>query len=325
MDIISTIDQFHFLRPAWLLLMIPAAGLLWLIHRRNDSLSGWKRLINPQLLRHLVISEGGDDGRLKPVYMLAAAWLTGILALAGPSWEMKPSPFSEDLAALFIVIKVTPEMLAQDVQPSRLQRGVMKVHDLLALRKDTRTGLVAYAGSAHLVMPLTSDAGIITDFASALTPGIMPRPGNDVVAAVELASQRLQNANLPGSIVLLTDHINQSQLGELEQVYQTHGVDVHILALAAGPDVIPPANSYPAPPLDPAALKAAANVLEGTVTMVTANTDDVTRLASLVERSIRRAPMGEGREWRDMGYPLTFLLALIILFFFRRGGSVVIK
>ena len=257
--------------------------------------------------------------------MLAAAWLAGILALAGPSWEMKPSPFSEDQAAMFIVIKVTPEMLARDIQPSRLQRGVMKVQDLLDLRKDTRTGLVAYAGSPHLVMPLTSDAGIINDFASALTPEIMPRPGDDVSAAIELASQRLRNANLPGSIALLTDHIDQSQLGELDRVYREYGFDVHILALAAGPEVIPPANSYPAPALDKAALDAAANALGGTVTNISADRADVDKLSSLIERSISQAPAGETREWKDMGYPLTFLLALIVLSFFRQGGSVKIK
>ena len=134
MDFLTTLQQFHFLRPGWLLLLLPAAFLMWSVYKRSDSLRAWKKVISPHLLQHLLVREGGENGRWKPVYLLGLGWLAGILALAGPSWQMQPSPFSEDQAAMFIVMKVTPEMLAQDIQPSRLQRSVLKIHDLLSLR-----------------------------------------------------------------------------------------------------------------------------------------------------------------------------------------------
>ncbi len=174
MDILTSLQQFHFLRPLWLLLLIPAAYLMWSVYQRSDSLRAWRQVIAPHLLDHLLLREAGEEGRWRPVYMLGVGWLAGILALAGPSWQMQPSPFSEDQAAMFIVIKVTPEMLAQDIQPSRLQRSVLKIHDLLDLKKDVRTGLIAYAGSAHLVMPLTSDAGIINNLLLHLNPESCP-------------------------------------------------------------------------------------------------------------------------------------------------------
>ena len=74
------------------------------------------------------------------------------------------------------------ELLAADVagnaglfllvdHPRRaLERAVQKTGDLLAMRPGTRTGLVAYAGSPHLVMPLTTDPDVITYFAAALAP-----------------------------------------------------------------------------------------------------------------------------------------------------------
>jgi Ca-activated chloride channel family protein len=325
MDIFTFIQQFHFLRPAWLLLLIPAAYLTWNVYRRGDSLRAWKRVINPALLPHLLLKEPQKSGRLKPAYMMAIAWLTGILALAGPSWKMQNSPFSEDLAALFIVLKVTPEMLAQDIQPSRLQRSVMKIHDLLELKKDVRTGLIAYAGSAHLVMPLTSDAGIINTFAAALEPGVMPIEGDEPAEAIALASQRLTRAGLPGSIVLVTDRVDNSQINELETIGQQQSFEVHILAMAAGPEVIPPPGSYPAPPLDLDSLKLAANAMSGSVTTVTADKTDVESLATRVERSISSAPATEGRQWKDEGYYLLFILALFMLSFFRKGGAVSVE
>ena len=325
MDFLKSLDQFHFLRPAWLLLLVPAGFLMWSVYQRSDSLRAWKRVIAPHLLEHLLLREGSDEGRWRPVYMLGIGWFAGILALAGPTWQTQPSPFSEDQAAMFIVVKVTPDMLARDIQPSRLQRSVIKIHDLLELKKDVRTGLIAYAGSAHLVMPLTSDAGVINNFAAALEPDIMPLPGDEPAGAIELASRRLKDAAVPGSIVLITDSVDTSQLSALESVYRQQSVEVHILAMAAGADVIPPAGSYPAPALDMSSLREAARVMGGTVTAVTADKHDIKELSSKLERSIRSAPTQEGQQWRDAGYYLLVLLALIMLFFFRRGGSVAIE
>ncbi len=325
MDFLVFLGQFHFLRPAWLLLLLPAGFLMWSVYQRSDSLRAWKKVINPDLLEHLLLSESGENGRWRPVYMLGIAWLTGILALAGPTWQMQASPFSEDQAAMFIVIKVTPEMLAQDIQPSRLQRSVIKIHDLLELRKDIRTGLIAYAGSAHLVMPLTSDAGVINNFAAALEPGIMPLQGDEPAEAIELASRRIKDAGVPGSIVLITDSVDAAQLGELESIHKQWAIDVHILAMAGGAEVIPPPGSYPAPVLNMDSLGKAARVMGGTVTAVTADKRDVEDLSARIERNISHVPAQEGRQWKDSGYYLLVVLALVMLSFFRRGGSVVIE
>jgi Ca-activated chloride channel family protein len=257
--------------------------------------------------------------------MLGVGWLAGILALAGPSWQMQPSPFSEDQAAMFIVIKVTPEMLAQDIQPSRLQRSVLKIHDLLELKKDVRTGLIAYAGSAHLVMPLTSDAGIINSFAAALEPGVMPMEGDEPAEAIALANQRLKRAAVPGSIVLITDAIDASQLVALDKMREQGGSEVHILAMAAGTEVIPPPGSPPAPPLDLDSLRQAARTMGGSVTAVTADKRDVESLSGNIERSISQAPASEGQQWQDAGYYLLWLLVLIMPMFFRRGGAVAVE
>lgn len=325
MDFLSNLEQFHFLRPLWLLLIIPAAYLLWSVYQRSDSLRAWKRVISPQLLDHLLLRDGGKEGRWQPVYMLGVGWLLGILALAGPGWQMQPSPFSEDLAAMFIVIKITPEMLARDIQPNRLQRSVLKIHDLLELKKDVRTGLIAYAGSAHLVMPLTSDAGIINSFAAALEPGIMPIKGDEPAEAIALANERLKRANVPGSIVLITDAIDRSQMPALENINEQGGSNVHILAMAAGPEVIPLPGSPPAPALDIDSLNDAAAALGGSVVTVTADKNDVESLSARIERSINNAPANEGQQWQDAGYYLLWLLALALLFFFRQGGALAVE
>lgn len=321
----SGLANFHLLRPEWLLLLLPAGLLLWSMLRRQDPERGLKSVIAPELLRHLVVEGGERKEKLKPLYLLAAAWLLGIVALAGPAWQKENTPFSEDLSALFVVMKVTPSMLAQDIQPSRLERSVHKVGGLLSLRPGTRTGLVAYAGTSHLVMPLTSDREVITYFASELDPDVMPEAGDDPVRAVVLAADRLQQSGMPGSIVLVADRIDPVMQDGLARVHGDTGIDIHVYAVAAGPDVVPPPGSPPAPYLDEKSMRDAARSGGGSFVAITPDDYDLQQLDARVTRSIASAPVNEGERWKDAGYYLLWLLLPVCLLFWRRGGGVEVR
>src|SRR5262249_58862855 len=106
----------------------------------------------------------------------------GIIALSGPTWRRELPPFVEDKAPLMIALAVGSSMGQTDVAPSRLERGKQKIRDLLAARAGAKTGLIAYAGTAHLVMPLTDDRAVIEPFLAALAPGLMPSAGRNTAA-----------------------------------------------------------------------------------------------------------------------------------------------
>jgi Ca-activated chloride channel family protein len=319
------LELFHFLRPSWLLLLLPGALIIVSILRRQDPMRSWRAVIAPELLEHLAIRKEQRRSRLRPVYLLAFLWFTGIVAMAGPSWEKEPTPFTEDQAALFIVLKVTPEMLAEDIQPSRLQRSVQKISDLLALRPGSKTGLIAYAGSAHLVMPLTSDPDIISYFAAELVPDVMPEAGDDPVKAVELAQRRLRDSGLPGSVVLIADYIDQASSQALAEMREAGDADVHVLAVAAGPEAVPPPGSPPAPALDEAAMRQAAKAGGGSLVLVSPDDSDLRQLNARIDRSIASAPVQQGERWKDAGYYLVILFTLLALLFFRPGGAVALN
>lgn len=325
----SELAAFHFLRPGWLLLLLPAAWVIWSIQRRQDPLRRWKAVIAPGLLESLLLESDERESRLRPAYLVAAAWVLAIVALAGPTWRKEATPFTQDRAALFLVLKVTPGMLAQDIQPSRLQRAVQKIGDLLETRPGTRTGLIAYAATAHLVVPLTSDAGVIDYFAPALTPGVMPEAdqglADDPVAAVRLAARRLKRASVPGSIVLIADAIEPSAAPGLKQVAAESGSRITVYAVAAGPEVLPPPGSPPAPPLDEGAMKRVARAAGGGLVVVTPDDSDLAALNQRIESSISAAPAQEGERWQDPGYWFVPLFVLLVLPFFRRGGAVALK
>jgi len=320
----SGFEAFHFIRPLWLLLLLPAALIVLSVLRRQDPLRSWQAVIAPELLRHLVVRQEAERSRLRPALVLACVWLIGIVALAGPSWKKEPTPLTEDLAGLVIVLKVTPEMLSQDIQPSRLQRSVQKIGDLLSLREGTRTGLVAYAGSAHLVMPLTSDPEIIRFFAGALNPDVMPEGGDVAAQAVELANQQLRASGLSGSILLIADHVSPDQTEALARIREQGGADVQVYAVAAGPDVVAPVDSPPAPALDEAVMARAARAGGGSLVRVTPDDADIRQLNARIDRSIAAAPLLEGERWADFGYWLLPFFLPFVLLFFRPGGAVAV-
>ena len=321
----SALEAFHFIRPGVLLLAVPAALVIWAILRRQDPLRSWQAVIAPELLEHLVVRSEVRRSRLRPALVMGFAWFLGIIALAGPTWKKEPTPLTEDQSALFILLKVTPEMLAQDVQPSRLQRAAQKIGGLLALRPGSRTGLIAYAGSAHLVMPMTSDPEVIRFFAAALEPDVMPEAGDDPAQAIALANRRLRSSGLPGSIVLIADHIDPQAFDDFERMREEGGADVHVYALSAGSDVIVPADSPPAAALDRDAMARAAAAGGGSLVVVSPDDRDIRQLAGQIERSIEAAPLQEGERWVDFGYWLGLLFLPLMLLFFRPGGAVALQ
>ncbi|MGB5467107.1 MAG: VWA domain-containing protein, partial [Sedimenticolaceae bacterium] len=190
----SGLTELHFLRPLWLLVLLPALLLTWVLWRRRGDLA-WRNVIAPHLLPHLLAGSGETAGRFRPLHLLGAFWLVAVIAIAGPAWQREPAPFTDQRVPLVIVLHLGASMLAEDIQPTRLERATHKIRDLLALRPGARTALIAYAGSAHLVMPFTTDARLVEEFAGELSPGLMPRPGNAPAEALTLATQLLQQAD----------------------------------------------------------------------------------------------------------------------------------
>lgn len=297
------ISDFHFLRPWWLLALVPATLLVWLLHRRHDPNRPWRGLIAPHLLPHLLSGEA-ERKRLGPLALIATVWLLATLAVAGPTWRHEPAPFADDTAALAIVVKVTPSMTTEDVQPSRLARSVEKIHDLLALRRGAKTALIAYAGTAHVVMPATTDEGIINTFAVALDPKIMPTDGDVAAEALKLADHALADAG-GGSILWLADAVAPEQASALVTWRANSRTPIRLLPpLLAGSE------------LDQ--LRIAVDSARPSIVQLTPNDDDIQQLARATKFSTTAAA-GASDRWQESGYWLTPLIALASLPFFRRG------
>jgi len=296
----------HFIRPTWLLALIPAALLWWWMRRRMDAAQPWRGIIAPHLLSHL-LSRRGRTARVGPLHLLAIVWAIAIIAVAGPTWRREPALFAEDTAALAIVIQVAPSMTTEDVQPSRLARATEKIHDLLALRGSAKAALIAYAGSAHVVMPATKDAGIIDTFSQALTPKIMPATGDVAAEALALADQTLASAG-GGSILWIADGIAAEQRAALASWRRSSDTAVQLL-----PPLLPGAEFD--------AVSAIGRTVNARIVRLTADDSDVQQLARVAQYANVGGVDGD-RRWAESGYWLTPAVAALMLLFFRKGWMV---
>ena len=194
--------DFHLMRPEWLWSLLPAAILALLLWRHRGRLGSWNQVIAPELLPFLVSPQAGSRGpNLLPLLLLG--WLLAALAASGPSWQQLPQPVHQKQDALVLVLDLSYSMKSGDLAPSRLDRARQKLQDLLAARKEGQTGLIAYAGDAHIVTPLTDDTPTIANLLPALDPGMMPLPGSDPAAAVAQAVDLLHSAGIRDGRILL--------------------------------------------------------------------------------------------------------------------------
>ena len=300
--------DFHFLRPYWLLLMLPALLTWYALWRQQDRTAAWLKVFDKHLLEQLVVGES-TRRRLRPMHALLVAWIVTAIALAGPAWQVEPSPFASDEAGLVVLLKVNGTMLANDIQPTRLARAKHKIRDLLELREGAATGLIVYSGSAHLVMPLTRDDRIISAMIEDLTPDLMPSEGDALADALQLAERLLQDSGVPGSVLVIADNVSPAQVDLLAASDTRRSVQfLSLQAMGAATDV---------------GLQNAASEVDARVVELTVDGADVESLAQRAQSSIRVvADSGEGTRWVDAGYNLLPLLALLALLWSRRGWLV---
>jgi Ca-activated chloride channel family protein len=301
-------DELHLLRPLWLWSLLPAVLIWFGLWHLQDRVAAWKQLIDPHLLEHLLV-DGQRRRRLRPIHLALVLWVLCAVALAGPSWQREPSPFADDQAGLMVLLKAGATMNATDVQPSRLERSKHKLTDLLEQREGSATGFIVYSGSAHLVMPLTRDRRIVATMAAEISPEIMPVDGDALGDALELAASALDRAGVPGSALVIADSVSSTQVDAL--TVSAPQLPLQFLA------VIPP-NA----PLD-SGLQQAAQVLGAKVTRLTIDQADVQRIARTAQTDFRAAPMDEGGDdWKDAGYLVVPMIALIALAWARKGWVV---
>lgn len=323
--------EFHFIRPWWLLgaLAVLIVGVIAWRYSRSER--GWARIIPPHLQQALFTSTNSSVQR-KPLLAVVCALLLTCVALAGPTWQRLPQPVYNLQAGSVVIMDMSLSVYSTDVTPNRLDQMRFKATDLVRDKLDGEIGLIAYAGDAFTISPLTSDGSNLGNLIRALSPEIMPSPGSYPIRALNLADQLLRDAgHAEGDIFWLTDGIEQGDVTDVNNFISRTNHRINVLAVGTSdgaPITLPDGmmlrdrnNNIVIPRLTTGSLESLANRSGGRFTVVQADQSDIDYLASIPPRT-REGEASElqaGDQWHDQGPWLIPLILIILLPLVRRG------
>ncbi|BFT30930.1 VWA domain-containing protein [Alteromonas sp. D210916BOD_24] len=332
------LNEFHFIRPEWFWALLPLILLIvWLKYGATKQ-SGWQSVIPSHLYQHMIMGKM-EKGKRPPLWLLGLAWALSVIALAGPTWERLPQPVYQIKMGHVIVLDMSLSMRATDMTPDRLTRAKYKAIDLVNAIGEGEMGLVAYAGDAFVISPLTEDANNITALIPSLSPEIMPVPGSDPLLGLQTAEALLTNAGYnTGMIYWITDGIEFSQQAELQSYVSSLPFKVNALTVGTsqgapirqinGELLKDTSGSIVVPKLNDSVVKGIVKVSGGKYESFTANDSDINALASLslAERSAQAKDSeqdeqsnAQGDQWKEAGPYILLVLLPFAAFAFKRG------
>jgi Ca-activated chloride channel family protein len=324
-------NEFHFLRPQFLWLLLPLALILiiGLIVVREQV--RWKRHIATHL-RPFVIKKGSEAKKRWIQLFTFIALSIAVLGLAGPSWEKYEQPERILETPMVILLDLSQSMMATDLQPNRLERAKFKISDFLKADPRVRTALVGFAGTAHTLVPLTSDYRIVESNLKGITTAILPFQGSDLEAGLTLADSLMRVTEAPGTILLISDGFNEDEFNALQSAAIEGNTRIEILPMgtAAGSEFpalgssryVRDASGSPIIASIDMALLQNLNAIEGiNVNALTLDNSDVDKIASTVRKELEyKDKIDETEEkWKDAGLLLILPFAFFVLLWFRKG------
>ena len=177
--------HFEHIGYLWLLLVVAAAGALWGFTqwRNRRRLEAWA---DKPMFGRLI----PDRSSWRPVLKMALT-LTGfallVVALANPQFGTKIEKGKRAGSDIAICFDVSRSMMAEDIQPNRLERSKRVVANLMSTMAGDRVSLVAFAGTSFIQMPLTSDYSATKLFLDDMNCNMMSAQGTAIGDAIETA------------------------------------------------------------------------------------------------------------------------------------------
>ncbi|MEJ2361394.1 MAG: VWA domain-containing protein [Gammaproteobacteria bacterium] len=228
------------LRNPWWLLLALQPLVLWLLMRLRQ-----RRRVDAFADKALLpwVESAGQNARspwrLRQL-ALVLAWCSLALAMAGPRiLQQTVAANTSQFLQLQVVVDESYSMSARDVSPSRLQRAVLELHDLIDRLHQVRMGIIVYAAHAHVMIPGTSDKSILRQSVAALRVRQLPTEGSGMFNALRLAQTRLLASDHVARAILLVsdggilhdDAASRQRLTRLVSGLRQHNIHLYVLGL----------------------------------------------------------------------------------------------
>lgn len=179
--------HFEHIEYLWLLAVVAAAGLLWGVTewRRRRRLEQWA---DRGMFGRLIPDLSGWRPAVKMALTLMGFALL-VVALANPQFGTKIEKSKRAGSDVAICLDVSNSMMAEDLQPNRLERSKRAVTNLLNSLAGDRVSLVVFAGTSYIQMPLTNDYSAAKLFLDQVSCDMIGTQGTAIGDAIEKAMQ----------------------------------------------------------------------------------------------------------------------------------------
>ena len=317
------------LRPWWLLLLPIGFLLAWFAVRyRSES---WRRICDPALLLHL-IHRGDAVSTALTRCLIFVGWTLAVVALAGPAWDKEEAPLFQNIEAMVVVFDLSQSMNSTDMLPSRLERARYKAVELIEEHPDTAVGLVAFAGTAFDVTPVSDDIATVTHLLRSMDTSIMPIQGSRASEGLERARELLHRSGYTtGSVLLLTDGVDEPAYDAAESLKQS-GYRLFVIGVgtSAGAPIILPGGEFLKDdfgdpimaPIDQETMVELADTGGGSYISLAADGQDLNIRQNLfiaADSDAEEDNRTSTAEWKDRGPWFLILLLPLAAFMFRKG------
>jgi Ca-activated chloride channel family protein len=202
---------------------------------RRGASSSWPALRRVSITRSNAVQPAGTR-RLPPAYLLIAALVLGIVALARPQWgDHEETSFSQSREVL-IALDLSRSMWAEDMPgpSSRLHAAKALIAGLLDGLQRENVGLVLFAGTAFVQVPMGPDYQIVREFLPGLDPNYMPRGGSDYGSMLDAAMEGFGAANdRDRYLIVLSDGESTTQ-GWEKKVPDLLRHNIHVIGIGLG-------------------------------------------------------------------------------------------
>lgn len=225
--------MFRFEEPSYLyfLLLLPLLLVFYLYsnyHRRKAI----RKFGDPELLKQLMPAASKYRPDVKFSLVLVAIGLFAVL-LARPQFGSKLETVKRQGVEVIIALDISNSMLAEDVQPSRLQKAKRLVAQLVDKMQNDKVGMIVFAGDAFTQLPITSDYISAKMFLETIDPSLISKQGTAIGAAINLATRSFTPQEGVGrTIIVITDGENhEGGVIEAARAAVEKGIQVNVLGV----------------------------------------------------------------------------------------------
>lgn len=232
--------MFRFEEPTYLylLLLLPllAAFYLYSNYRRRKAI---RKFGDPVLMAQLMPDVSKYRPDVKFWLVFAAIGLFAVL-LARPQFGSKLETVKRQGVEVMIALDISNSMLAQDVQPSRLEKAKRLVAQLVDKMENDKVGMIVFAGDAFTQLPITSDYISAKMFLESINPSLISKQGTAIGAAINLATRSFTPQEGVGrAVIVITDGENhEGGAAEAAKAAAEKGIQVNVLGVGM-PDGAP--------------------------------------------------------------------------------------